>query len=149
MYKGSCDLGFGYAARPLIASAPKVTGPCVAHPPVLQSCVQLNLPQWCHTTLNTASLLCRLETTDAREGHNAAVVHELRQAAEARLQGMEAAVASSLLQQQELYSSIHSMTGSFMQQKDTDFTALQVGTNCYHGKAGSQAERCVVVSTLT
>ena len=70
---------------------------------------------------------CRLETTDVREGQNAAVVLELRQTAETRLQAMEAAVASSLLQQQELYSSIHSMTGSFMQQKGSDFTALQVG----------------------
>lgn len=71
---------------------------------------------------------CRLETTDRREDQNAAVVQALRQAAETRLQAMEAAVTSSLAQQQELYSSIHSMTGQFMQQKGNDFADLQVCT---------------------
>ena len=61
-----------------------------------------------------------------REGQNAAVVQDLRQAAEARLQAMEVAVNNSLAQQQELYSSIHSMTGQFMQQKGNDFAELQV-----------------------
>lgn len=63
---------------------------------------------------------------DAREGQNAAVVQDLRQVAEARLQAMEAAVATSLAKQQELYSNIHSMTGQFMQQKSADFAELQV-----------------------
>lgn len=71
-------------------------------------------------------LLLRVEMTDAREDENAVVVQQLRQAAEARLQAMEAAVAASLAQQQELYSSVHTMTGHFMQQKGSDFTELQV-----------------------
>ena len=62
---------------------------------------------------------------------------------------MEAAIASSLLQQQELYSSIHSMTGSFMQQKGTDLTALQVGSKLCLADAHSQAERCTVVDIFT
>lgn len=61
-----------------------------------------------------------------REGQNAVVVQDLRQAAEARLQAMEVAVNNSLAQQQELYSSIHSMTGQFMEQKGNDFAELQV-----------------------
>ncbi len=69
---------------------------------------------------------CRLESTSTREDRNAQVVQQLRQGAEARLQAMEAAVSSSLLQQQQLYSSIQHMTGQFMQQKGSDLTALQV-----------------------
>ena len=39
---------------------------------------------------------------------------------------MDAAVSSSLLQQQELYSTIQHMTAHFMQQKGSDLTVLQV-----------------------
>ena len=69
--------------------------------------------------------VCRLETSVTRERDNAQVVQQLRQGAEVRLQAMEAAVASSLQQQQQLYSSIHHMTSQFMQQKSTDLAALQ------------------------
>ena len=60
------------------------------------------------------------------ERDNAQVVQQLRQGAEVRLQAMEAAVASSLQQQQQLYSSIQHMTSQFMQQKGADLAALQV-----------------------
>lgn len=69
---------------------------------------------------------CRLESTASRECSNAEVVQQLRQGAESRLQAMDTAVSSSLLQQQELYSSIKQMTAQFMQQKGTDVAALQV-----------------------
>lgn len=69
---------------------------------------------------------CRLESTALRECSNAEVVQQLRQGAECRLQAMDAAVSRSLLQQQELYSSIQHMTAQFMQQKGTDMAALQV-----------------------
>ena len=68
----------------------------------------------------------RLESTASRECSNAEVVQQLRQGAESRLQAMDGAVSSSLLQQQELYSSIQQMTAQFMQQKGTDVAALQV-----------------------
>ena len=41
---------------------------------------------------------------------------------------MDAAVSSSLLQQQELYSTIQHMTGQFMQQKSSDLAAMQVSS---------------------
>lgn len=69
---------------------------------------------------------CRLESTTSRECSNAEVVQQLRQGAELRLQAMDAVVSSSLLQQQELYSSIQQMTAQFMQQKGTDVAELQV-----------------------
>ena len=70
--------------------------------------------------------LCRLESTASRECSNAEVVQQLRQGADSRLQAMDAVVSGSLLQQQELYSSIQQMTAQFMQQKGTDVAALQV-----------------------
>lgn len=69
---------------------------------------------------------CRLESTGRREDSNAEVVQQLRQGAEARLQAMETAVSSTLLQQQELYSAIQQITSQFMQQKGVDLTTLQV-----------------------
>ena len=74
----------------------------------------------------SALCVCRLESTASRESSNAEVVQQLRQGAESRLQAMDAAVSSSLLQQQELYSSIQQLTAQFMQQKSTDVAALQV-----------------------
>jgi len=41
---------------------------------------------------------------------------------------MDAAVSSSLLQQQELYSTIQHMTGQFMQQKSSDLATMQVSS---------------------
>lgn len=41
---------------------------------------------------------------------------------------MDAAVSSSLLQQQELYSTIQHMTSQFMQQKSSDLAAMQVSS---------------------
>ena len=69
---------------------------------------------------------CRLEDTASREDRNSQVVQQLRQGAESRLQAMEAAVSGSLLQQQELYSSIQQMASQLMQQKGKDLTDLQV-----------------------
>ena len=45
---------------------------------------------------------------------------------------MDAAVSSSLLQQQELYSSIQQTTTQFMQQKGTDVAALRVSCCLLH-----------------
>lgn len=96
--------------------------------------------------LNT-SVFCafRLESTASRECSNAEVVQELRQGAESRLQAMDAAVSSSLLQQQELYSSIQHMTAQVMQQKGTDVAALQV-RNCLF--ASRESAWCVLDVTF-
>lgn len=59
-------------------------------------------------------------------------MQQLRQGAESRLQAINTAVSSSLLQQQELYSSIQQTTARFMQQKGTDVVTLRVSCCLLH-----------------
>ncbi len=82
----------------------------------------------CRTFHSDDQRVCRLESTAGREDSNAQIVQQLRQGAEERLQAMDAAVSSSLLQQQELYSTIQHMTSQFMQQKNSDLAAMQVSS---------------------
>ena len=56
---------------------------------------------------------------------------------------MDAAVSSSLLQQQELYSTIQHMTSQFMQQKSSDLAAMQVS-----GRLNDNACTCLASLAL-
>ncbi len=98
-------------------------------PKSLPSCMSVMLPAFvCRTFYSDDQRVCRLESTVGREDSNAQIVQQLRQGAEERLQAMDAAVSSSLLQQQELYSTIQHMTGQFMQQKSSDLATMQVSS---------------------
>ncbi|KAL3151849.1 hypothetical protein ABBQ38_012814 [Trebouxia sp. C0009 RCD-2024] len=86
------------------------------------------------------ALFDRLATTAGRECSNAEVVQQLRQGAESRLQAINTAVSSSLLQQQELYSSIQQTTARFMQQKGTDVVTLRESISQLQGQVDQMAE---------
>lgn len=87
---------------------------------------------------------CRLASTAGRECSNAEVVQQLRQGADSCLQAMDTALSSSLLQQQELYSSIQQTTAQFMQQKGTDIATLRVSCCLLHACKCTIRGRCII-----